>query len=64
MPFPDFSKALAFVVQVGILSEKMDHHPKIVLEYGSVQIELCTHSAGNQITQKDKELARQIDLIA
>lgn len=62
--FPDFSNALAFVVQVGILAEKMDHHPRIVLDYGSVYLELTTHSAGNQITEKDRELAYGIDLLA
>ncbi|MBR62094.1 MAG: 4a-hydroxytetrahydrobiopterin dehydratase [Dehalococcoidia bacterium] len=44
--FPDYSSALKFVNKVGIESDKQDHHPKIVLEWGLVRVEWWTHSIG------------------
>lgn len=62
--FNDFQEAFGFITRVALLSEKMDHHPTWSNTYNSVHIELCTHSANNSITEKDRELARQIDQIA
>jgi len=59
--FSDFKEALAFIVQVGIVSEKQDHHPEIQNVYNKVVIGLSTHDAGNIITEKDRELAKAID---
>ena len=41
--FKDFSQALAFSVQVGILAEKEDHHPAITTEWGRVTVTFWTH---------------------
>ena len=43
-------------------SEKVDHHPKIINEYSTVEIELFTHSSSS-ITDKDFSLAKFIDNI-
>ncbi|HTF80145.1 MAG TPA: 4a-hydroxytetrahydrobiopterin dehydratase [Cytophagales bacterium] len=61
--FKNFSEALSFVIQVGLLAEIHNHHPKIVNEYNKVRLELCTHDAGHRITAKDHELADKIDAI-
>jgi 4a-hydroxytetrahydrobiopterin dehydratase len=42
--FKNFSKALAFSVQVGILAEKEDHHPAITTEWGKVTVTFWTHT--------------------
>ena len=60
--FPDFATALAFVNQVGVLAEKANHHPDVELGWGRVVVSLQTHDAGG-VTNKDKELAAQIDAI-
>jgi 4a-hydroxytetrahydrobiopterin dehydratase len=60
--FKDFSESLAFIVQVGILAEKADHHPVIHNVYNQVSLRLNTHSAG-AITNKDTEMALQINAI-
>lgn len=60
--FKDFKEALAFIVQVGILSEKADHHPEIYNVYNQVILKLNTHSE-KAITSKDIELATQINLL-
>lgn len=60
--FPDFKTALAFVNKVGAAAEAANHHPDIQLGWGKVVISLTTHSAG-KVTDKDKQLAKEIDTI-
>lgn len=59
--FKDFVDAFAFMTQVAINAEKLNHHPNWSNQYNSVQIELTTHDAGNTITEKDRKLAKAID---
>jgi 4a-hydroxytetrahydrobiopterin dehydratase len=59
--FKDFSEAFAFMTRVALLAEKMDHHPEWSNVWNKVEITLCTHSAGNKITEKDRKLAAEID---
>ena len=54
--FKNFSESLAFIVQVGLLAEKANHHPEIFNVYNKVQIRLTTHDA-NGVTDKDFDLA-------
>ncbi len=61
--FKDFSAAFAFITRVALLAEKHDHHPTWTNTYNKVEIWLYTHSAGNIITQKDRLLADEIDLL-
>ena len=62
--FDDFISAFAFMTKVAILAEKMDHHPFWTNVYNKVTIELSTHDAGNIVTEKDHQLAKEIDKIA
>ncbi len=59
--FKDFSEAFAFMSRVALLAEKMDHHPEWSNVYNRVTIVLRTHSAGNTVTSKDRDLAAAID---
>ncbi len=59
--FKDFSAAFGFMTQVALLAEKMDHHPTWTNTWNRVDIELCTHDAGNTITDRDRKLAAAID---
>ena len=43
-PFDDFSRALEFTNQIGALAEAEDHHPRLVTEWGSVQVSWWTHT--------------------
>lgn len=61
--FKDFKAAFSFMTQVAIVAEKLDHHPEWFNVYNKVVITLRTHSAGNTITDKDRELAKQINKI-
>ena len=61
--FKDFSEAWAFMARVALAAEKMDHHPEWTNVYNKVSIKLSTHSAGNIVTQKDRDLAAIIDCL-
>lgn len=59
--FKDFQEAFTFMIRVAFLAEKNDHHPKWTNEWNKVEIWLSTHSAGNIVTERDRNLAKQID---
>ncbi len=61
--FKDFLQAFAFMTQVALVAEKMNHHPDWSNCWNKVSIVLCTHSAGNTVTEKDRKLAAAIDAI-
>lgn len=61
--FKDFVEAWAFMTQVALIAEKMDHHPKWSNVYNKVEITLTTHDKGNTITEKDRLLAKKIDAL-
>jgi 4a-hydroxytetrahydrobiopterin dehydratase len=60
--FKSFTEALGFIVKVGVLSEKMNHHPELFNVYNKVSLRLTTHDAGG-ITDKDFKLATEIEEI-
>ena len=61
--FKNFSEAFAFMTRVALEAEKMDHHPLWTNVYNEVEIWLNTHSAGDTVTEKDKQLAKKIDAL-
>ena len=61
--FKNFSEAWAFMSRVALVAEKMNHHPEWTNVYNRVKITLCTHDAGNTVTEKDRKLAAEIDKI-
>jgi 4a-hydroxytetrahydrobiopterin dehydratase len=61
--FSDFAHAFAFMTASALYAEKMDHHPEWFNVYGTVRVDLWTHSAGS-ITDKDHKLAAQMEAIA
>lgn len=58
--FENFIQAFSFMTQVAIHAEKQNHHPWWSNVYNTVNIELSTHDAGNIVTEKDHQLAKQI----
>jgi 4a-hydroxytetrahydrobiopterin dehydratase len=55
-----FPAAIAFVVQIGFLAEKADHHPDLDIRWRKVKVALSTHSAGG-LTNRDFDLAAEIE---
>ncbi len=59
--FRDFSEAFGFMTRVAIEAEKADHHPLWTNVYNRVEIWLSTHSAGDIVTDRDRQLSAAID---
>ncbi|HVJ90319.1 MAG TPA: 4a-hydroxytetrahydrobiopterin dehydratase [Labilithrix sp.] len=59
----DFGGALALAVRLGMVAEKRDHHPDILIGWGKARVLWTTHDAGG-ITQLDLELAEATDKLA
>jgi 4a-hydroxytetrahydrobiopterin dehydratase len=57
-----FPAAVAFVVQIGFLAEKADHHPDLDIRWRKVKVALSTHSAGG-LTNRDFDLAAEIEAL-
>ncbi|KIL97339.1 Pterin-4-alpha-carbinolamine dehydratase [Paramagnetospirillum magnetotacticum MS-1] len=58
--FADFAQAFAFMTQVALAAEKMNHHPEWFNVWNRIDVTLSTHDAGG-VTQKDIDLARAIN---
>lgn len=57
----DFTHALGFVVEVGVIAEAVWHHPDITLRgWNKVDILCSSHDAGT-ITKRDVDLADKIE---
>ncbi|MDX1477261.1 MAG: 4a-hydroxytetrahydrobiopterin dehydratase [Saprospiraceae bacterium] len=64
LKFADFSQAFAFMTEVAMEAEKQDHHPEWRNVWNTVEFVLRTHSAGNTVTDKDRNLADAISRLA
>ena len=61
--FRDFVQAFGFMAQAALLAERAAHHPEWFNVYNRVVVDLTTHEVQG-ITQKDLDLAREMDQIA
>jgi 4a-hydroxytetrahydrobiopterin dehydratase len=61
--FRSFVQAFGFMAQVALLAERAAHHPEWFNVYNRVVVDLTTHEAEG-ITQKDLDLAREMEQIA
>ena len=61
--FSSYLAGVDFVVRVAHAAEAANHHPDLDVRYAKVVCTLTTHSAGG-ITQKDLDLAAQIEALA
>lgn len=60
--FDNFIEAFAFMTQVAVLAEAMNHHPEWCNVYNRVDIYLTTHEAGG-LSERDFSLAQQINTL-
>ena len=58
--FNNFDSAFAFMKEVAVKCEEMNHHPKWTNVYNKLDVELYTHDEGG-ITEKDFELSSFMD---
>ena len=61
--FQNFNQAISFMVSVGMICEKMNHHPEWNNVYGNVDVRLVTHRVAG-ITELDFQLAESMDKIS
>lgn len=62
--FRGFPEAVSFITRIAFDAERLGHHPELRNVYGTVDIALTTHDAGNRVTALDVELARCIEAIS
>ncbi|BBY14649.1 4a-hydroxytetrahydrobiopterin dehydratase [Mycolicibacterium litorale] len=60
--FPAFLDGIEAVRRIAERAEERDHHPDIDIRWRTVTFALVTHSEGG-ITEKDLQMAREIDAI-
>ncbi len=57
----DFTHALGFVVEVGVIAEAVWHHPNILMHgWNKVTVTCSSHDAGT-VTKRDVDLADKIN---
>ncbi len=61
--FTTFEAAMAFMGEAAKVISAMNHHPRWINQYNSIEVWLCTHDAGNTVTQKDYDLAAALDAL-
>ncbi|KAJ6632690.1 Pterin-4-alpha-carbinolamine dehydratase [Pseudolycoriella hygida] len=54
--FKDFNEAFGVMARVGLLAEKMNHHPEWFNVYNKLQVTLSTHDASG-LTSRDIKMA-------
>ena len=58
--FANYDKTISFVNAVAWIAESEDHHPDLVVKYGSCGVKYATHSIGG-LSENDFICAKKID---
>ena len=61
-PFKNFLRTMSFVNAVAFIAEQQDHHPEIVVNYGSCSVRFNTHDVQG-ITQTDFACAALVNAL-
>ncbi|HEB73539.1 MAG TPA: 4a-hydroxytetrahydrobiopterin dehydratase [Nitrospirae bacterium] len=61
--FSSYLDGAKFAATVAEKAEEVAHHPDIVIGYKKVKIITTTHDRGDTVTQKDINLANEIDTL-
>ena len=60
--FQSFTATMAFVDAVAACAERLDHHPRMIVDYRTLSLQIFTHDVQG-ITQKDFDLAVEINTL-
>ncbi len=58
--FESFIEGIGWLHEISKIMELQNHHAEIRIRYTQIELYLCTHDSGNQITEKDYRLAEAI----
>ena len=61
--FKGFLKTMSFVNAVAWEANRIMHHPDMEVSFNKCVINITTHDEGNSLTDKDFQLARNIDAL-
>lgn len=59
--FKTFEEAIEFINKIADVASTLNHHPKIINDYSTVELWLSTHSQGSVVTDKDRQFAAKVD---
>lgn len=59
--FKGFLKTMSFVNAVAWEANRIMHHPDMEVSFNKCVINITTHDEGNTLTEKDFQLAKNID---
>ena len=59
--FSNFREAVSFMVRLAFPVDQNNHHPEIFWANDKIKLELFTHNAGNKISKRDVNIAREIE---
>ena len=62
--FASFTEAIGFITEMAFACERANHHPDLTNVYSTVTMRLNTHDAGGKVTEKDIDLAGEIEKLA
>jgi 4a-hydroxytetrahydrobiopterin dehydratase len=60
LKFKRYLDAIEFLKRVAEAAERLNHHPDVELRYVNLTLRLTTHDAGNKVTERDLQLAEEI----
>ncbi len=60
LKFRRYLDAIEFLRRVAEVAERLNHHPDVELRYVNLTLRLTTHDAGNRVTERDLEMAGEI----
>jgi len=61
--FKTYPQTFGFAAQIALVAQRLDHHPKMVMEYNKLTVETISHDVGGKITDRDYKLAEAIDAL-
>lgn len=59
--FKGFLKTMSFVNAVAWVANRLMHHPDMEVSFNKCIINITTHDENNTLTEKDFQLAKEID---
>lgn len=59
--FKTYVETFGFAAQIALVAQRLNHHPKLIIEYNRLRVETISHDVGGKITERDHKLAAAID---